>query len=319
MAERDAHDRADPDRRVGEPVVERPGEPAGGGEGLDAGDHGPGHASRRRGDRVRARYRTRALRRTAAERTVGLVPWKKRSMKVLHRLAVLGSLGAILLAAAAVPGRCGRMAGRTLAGGRGIGDPLYPASATAATTSCATTSSSATPRATPRADRGPHDPARATQSLSRFNLDFAGGGVGDGPSTTGRRLAARWQELVVTPGPCRSPTVRGRRRFRRDPTAPDPDNGRARSSQRPMAARGRPSPPARTGSSRRTTIRVTRRASRSDRRPRRDLAVANGELVGQERGRPHVSRYLQRQPMATELISSRSAATTCSRGAATPG
>ena len=38
--ERDPHDRADVDRRVGQRVVERPGEPAGRGERLDAGDHG---------------------------------------------------------------------------------------------------------------------------------------------------------------------------------------------------------------------------------------------------------------------------------------
>ena len=39
-AERDAHDRADLDRRVRQRVVERPGQAAGGGQGLDACDHG---------------------------------------------------------------------------------------------------------------------------------------------------------------------------------------------------------------------------------------------------------------------------------------
>ncbi len=40
VAERHPHDRADLDRGVGQRVVERAGEPAGGGEGLDARDHG---------------------------------------------------------------------------------------------------------------------------------------------------------------------------------------------------------------------------------------------------------------------------------------
>ena len=46
VAERDPHDRADRERLGRQRVVERPGEPARGGEGLDPGDHVPDRLTR---------------------------------------------------------------------------------------------------------------------------------------------------------------------------------------------------------------------------------------------------------------------------------
>ena len=92
-------------------------------------------------------------------------------------------------------------------------------SATAATTPSTTTSADYASSA-PEQTRGGQVTmsARATQSLSRFNLDFSGDSVGVGAR---RRAAARTssspgEELVITPAPCaaRGRAVHGRRALR---------------------------------------------------------------------------------------------------------
>ena len=150
--------------------------------------------------------------------------------------------------------------------------------------------------------------ARATQSLSRFNLDFAGLRVGDvsvDHRTAGWRREG--EELVVTP---RRP-VRDRRvfvvrtEFTVVPTAPDPDvdttlalfttpDGTATAPQPNLAHRIFPSNdhPRDKAS---FTIRLDV--------PAGTVAVANGVLIHRRtRAGRTVSTYVQRQPMATELI-----------------
>ena len=84
----------------------------------------------------------------------------------------------------------------------GSGTGCSRASATAATTSSTTTSASATRRARPSQpiDGTVTIVARATQSLSRFDLDFAGKSLG-GVTVDGARAGWRrdGQELVITP------------------------------------------------------------------------------------------------------------------------
>ena len=151
--------------------------------------------------------------------------------------------------------------------------------------------------------------ARATQNLSRFNLDFAAAGPG-GVSVDRRR--ATWtregEELVVTP-------ARGIRRgqvfvikvagFTATPSVPDPDveestgffvtpHGSATAPQPDLAHRIYPSNdhPRDKAS---FTIRLDV--------PAGTLAVANGVLAARwsHRGRSHWI-YVQREPMATQLI-----------------
>ena len=77
-------------------------------------------------------------------------------------------------------------------GAAGLGDRLNPGSATVATTSTTTTSTCATPppRRHSRSRATLTIVARATQDLSRFNLDFGGGAVG-GVSVNGKTRALR--------------------------------------------------------------------------------------------------------------------------------
>jgi aminopeptidase N len=151
--------------------------------------------------------------------------------------------------------------------------------------------------------------ARATQSLSSFNLDFAGDSVG-AVSVNGR--TAGWthvgEELVVTP---RRPLRKGRffvvkvSNFAATPTVPDPDDfstsaffitpdGSATAPQPDKAHNIFPSNdhPRDKAS---FTFRFDVPAGRD--------AAANGVLLGR---RTHGGRstwtYLQRQPLATQLV-----------------
>ena len=149
--------------------------------------------------------------------------------------------------------------------------------------------------------------ARATQALSRFNLDFAGQGVGD-VSIDGR--PAQWrrdgEELVVTP---RRPLPRGERflvrvsHFTATPTevGNDPASHAFFVHQDGSATAGQPfyahfvypsndHPRDKASFTFRFDV------------PAGTTAVANGVLLGEfsERGRTKWI-YLQRQPMATEL------------------
>ena len=74
--ERDPHDRADLDRRVRQRVVERPGQPAGGREGLDASDHG------------------RMTLAAAAAHKEGLAPFRFRRRRPIRSPAWTGSCSA---------------------------------------------------------------------------------------------------------------------------------------------------------------------------------------------------------------------------------
>ena len=151
--------------------------------------------------------------------------------------------------------------------------------------------------------------ARATQSLSRFDLDFGGDSVGR-VSVDGR--AARWSrsgdELVITP---RSPLRDGRpfvvqvRDFTATPTEPDPDvllstaffvtpDGSATAGQPDSTHAFLPS-----------NDHPRDKASFTERFdvPAGTTAVGNGVQVAAwtRAGRSHTV-FLQRQPMATELI-----------------
>ncbi|HWO17627.1 MAG TPA: M1 family metallopeptidase [Kofleriaceae bacterium] len=150
--------------------------------------------------------------------------------------------------------------------------------------------------------------ARATQSLSQLNLDFAGDAVG-GVSVDGAAAAYAWdgEELVITPA---RPIKRGKRfavtvsRFAASPAAPDPDafldapffttpDGTAWAGQPHNAHRIFPSndhPRDKASFSFRIDV------------PAGTTAVANGELAAQPAaGGRAIWRYEQREPMATEL------------------
>jgi aminopeptidase N len=151
--------------------------------------------------------------------------------------------------------------------------------------------------------------AVATQSLSRFDLDFAGDSVG-GVSVNG--LAAKFtrdgDELVITP---RLPLLKGLpfvvqvSHYASHPIPPDPNNllsaaffttpdgsataGQSASAHVFMPSNDHPSDKASF------TIRFDV--------PAGELAIANGVLISKttSRGRTHYV-YLQRQPLATELV-----------------
>jgi aminopeptidase N len=151
--------------------------------------------------------------------------------------------------------------------------------------------------------------ARATQSLSRFNLDFGGASVGS-VSVNGR--TAEWtregEELVITP---RRPLSRHRvfkvvvPDFVAVPTEPDPGDvsttaffhtphGTATAPQPDLAHRIFPS-----------NDHPRDKASYSFRidTPSDIIAVTNGVRVWKRtRGDRTVWRYVQRQPMASELV-----------------
>jgi aminopeptidase N len=149
--------------------------------------------------------------------------------------------------------------------------------------------------------------ARATQALSRFDLDFAGQGVGD-VSVDGR--PAEWtrdgEELVVTP---RRPLRDGARflvrvsHFTATPTeaGPDPASTAFFVHQDGSATAGQPFYehfvyPSNDHPRDKATF-----TFRFD-VPAGTTAVANGDLVGRwSKGGRTEWMYVQRQPMATEL------------------
>ena len=139
--------------------------------------------------------------------------------------------------------------------------------------------------------------ARATQALSRFNLDFAGNGVG---AVSVNRRAADWtregEELVVTP---ERPLSDGRQfvvqisNFTATPTFVTP-HGSATVAQPDQAHEIFPS-----NDHPRDKASFTFRFDV----PTGTLAVANGVLTGRRtNGQRTTWSYLQRQPMATQLI-----------------
>ena len=153
--------------------------------------------------------------------------------------------------------------------------------------------------------------ARATQSLSRFDLDFAGDERRRGRRSNGAPAAFRrdGEELVITP---RKPIRNGDTflvrvsHFVAVPTAPDDDDSVDDGVllSRRTARRRRRSRTSRTyflPSNDHPRDKATF-TSASTSRPA-TTAVANGVLVGavDDRGRTHWV-YVQRQPMATELI-----------------
>jgi aminopeptidase N len=151
--------------------------------------------------------------------------------------------------------------------------------------------------------------AKATQDLSRFNLDFAGRSVG-AVSVNGQ--AAAWrrerEELVITPRRALrrgAPFVVTVSHFTAAPTVPDPDDGATQAffvHSVGSATAGQPNwahlfLPSNDHPRDKATFDI-----RFD-VPAGQTAVANGVRVASwtDRGRSHVI-YLQRQPMATELI-----------------
>jgi aminopeptidase N len=147
--------------------------------------------------------------------------------------------------------------------------------------------------------------ARATQSLSRLNLDFAGGGITD-VTVNGRRAAWRrsGEELVITPKHALAKRARFVVRvshFTAAPTDPEvstaffvtPD-GSATAPQPDLAHDIFPSndhPSDKASFSFRFDV------------PSDVIAVASGFPTGYRRhGGRAVWRYLQRQPMATQLV-----------------
>jgi len=150
--------------------------------------------------------------------------------------------------------------------------------------------------------------ARATQALSRFNLDFAGDAVG-GVTVDGHAAAYSWdgEELVVTPA---RPLRRHERfevrveHFAASPRVPSPDDflgapffttpdGTAWAAQPNGAHRIFPSndhPRDKASYAFRLDV------------PAGTTAVTSGELVGKDTcGARTIWRYEQSQPMATEL------------------
>jgi aminopeptidase N len=227
-------------------------------------------------------------------------------MRGLHRTAVLAPLVAILFAlAAAAP-----TSAAPSPGAAGIGDRLFPGLGNGGydVRRYHLDLRYATSDPTQPIDGSVTIVARATQSLSRFNLDFAGLRVGD--VSVNRRPAA-WrregEELVVTPAsPLRDGRIFAvRADFTVVPTAPDPEDdislalfstpdGTATAPQPNLAHYIFPSNdhPRDKAS---YTIRLDV--------PAGTLAVANGVLIGRHtRAGRTVSTYVQRQPMATELI-----------------
>ncbi len=151
--------------------------------------------------------------------------------------------------------------------------------------------------------------ARATQALSRFNLDFGGDSVG---SITVDGRAARWapdgEELVITP---RHTLAKGRpfvvqvRHFTATPGVPDPADLLATPFITTPDGTVTAGQPDSTHDFLPTNDHPRDKASYTLRFdvPAGTTAVGNGVLLGRSthRGRT-VWRYLQRQPMASELI-----------------
>ena len=156
-----------------------------------------------------------------------------------------------------------------------------------------------------------HDPRPATQALSAASTstspDTAIGGV-VGQRRCPRSSARDGEDLVITPTPPlaqRGAVPRHVSHFVAAPTVPNPTTPRPpRSSSTRRARRPRRSPTSRTCSCRPTTTRATRRASTSastcpPARPR--SPTASRSRSGRAAG-ARTSVYVQRQPMATELL-----------------
>ncbi len=222
-----------------------------------------------------------------------------------HRLAI--ALPALMLAVGAAP--AGASTGAS-PGAAGIGDRLYPTLGNGGYDAQHYTLDLRYETASPTepVDGTATVIARATQSLSRFNLDFAGGGI-TSVSVNGR--AATWtragEELLITP---RRPLREGRRfvvrvkHFTATPTTPDPavptstalvstPDGTAMAAQPNLAHHVYPS-----NDHPRDKARFLFRLDV----PAGTTAVANGLLTGRSTGGGRaVWTYVQRQPMATEL------------------
>jgi aminopeptidase N len=151
--------------------------------------------------------------------------------------------------------------------------------------------------------------ARATQSLSRFNLDFAGDSVG---AVSVNRKPARWtregEELVVTP---KRPLRYGRlfvvkvSNFTATPTVPNPEDPATVAFFVTPHGSGTAAQPDHAHDIFPSNDHPRDKASFSFRFdvPAGTLAVANGVLTGRRTHGDRTSwRYLQRQPMATQLI-----------------
>jgi aminopeptidase N len=151
--------------------------------------------------------------------------------------------------------------------------------------------------------------ARATQSLSRFNLDFAGASVG---SVSVNHRSAAWtrdgEELVITP---KRPLSRHRTfvvqvsDFVAQPTEPDPSD--ATTTAFFVTPDGSATAPQPDGAHRifPSNDHPRDKASYSFRldAPSDVVAVTNGVLLSKRtRGGRTTWTYLQRQPMASELL-----------------
>jgi aminopeptidase N len=151
--------------------------------------------------------------------------------------------------------------------------------------------------------------ATATQSLSRFDLDFAGRSV-DGVAVNG--TAAAWrregEELVITP---RRPLPKGQpflvtvSDFSAVPTVPDPNDGSTEAFFQHSVGSATAGQPNWTHLFLPSNDHPRDKASFDIRFdvPAGETAVANGVLAARwtAGGRSHFV-YVQRQPMATELI-----------------
>jgi aminopeptidase N len=151
--------------------------------------------------------------------------------------------------------------------------------------------------------------AKATQSLSRFDLDFAGQSIG-GVAVNGRPAAWRpdGEDIVITP---RRPLSAGApflvtvSNFRAVPTVPDPDDFSTTAFFQHSAGSATAGQPNFTHDFLPSNDHPRDKASFDIRFdvPAGETAVANGVLAAHwtAAGRSHFV-YVQRQPMATELI-----------------
>ena len=136
----------------------------------------------------------------------------RHSFPKSRRLAVLATAVPLALAATAAPATAEPHHQSGSPGSPSIGDPLFPGLGNGGYDVQHTTLNLRYPTAAPlQTVQGlAVIEARATQHLSRFNLDFAGDSVGT-VFVDGRRAASAWQgeELVITP----RRTIRDHRRF----------------------------------------------------------------------------------------------------------
>ena len=225
------------------------------------------------------------------------------------RILTVVALAVVALAVAAAPAAAGGRGGTPSPGAAGLGDRLFPNLGNGGY-------DARHYHLDLRYGSAPADPmegtvtiaARAKQSLSRFNLDWAGASVGS-VSVNGRPAAwtLEGEELVITP----KRPLRKHRKFSVEvsdfvavPTEPSDDptstgffitpDGTATAPQPDLAHRIFPS-----------NDHPSDKASYtfSFDVPSDVVAVANGVPAGhRERGGRTTWRYVQRQPMATELV-----------------